>query len=144
MSKISHIEAIYSAAIAAVSPVKLVSEALQYDPETKLLTVSDVSYPLNRSIITTNWYFFVCMSYRNSLCRNVKVVAFGKAVLGMVTAVERLIGEHIVEGVASIPVGAMETAKVNFPQHLPLKTSKVRYAVCLLTKNTTGVHFFIP
>ena len=37
-----------------------------------------------------------------------KVVAFGKAVLGMVEALESLLGEHIVSGVASVPLGSLE------------------------------------
>ena len=40
-------------------------------------------------------------------CSNVKVVAFGKAVLGMVEAVETLLRDHIVSGVASVPVGGV-------------------------------------
>ena len=62
------------------------------------------------------------------LYRNVKVVAFGKAVLGMVAAVECILGDHIMEGVASIPVDAMETARENFPHYLPASNSKIRYA----------------
>ena len=54
------------------------------------------------------------------------MVAFGKAVLGMVAAVEGIIGEHIVGGVASVPVGTMETARTHFPHYLPPETSKVR------------------
>ena len=38
---------------------------------------------------------------------NVKVVGFGKAVLGMVEALEGLLGEHIATGVASVPVGSV-------------------------------------
>lgn len=57
------------------------------------------------------------------------MVAFGKAVLGMLTAVETLIGEHIIEGVASVPMGTVRTAKINFPQYLPPKTSKVKYVL---------------
>lgn len=41
------------------------------------------------------------------MCSNVKVVAFGKAVLGMVEALESLLGQHIVAGVASVPKGVM-------------------------------------
>ena len=36
-----------------------------------------------------------------------KVVAFGKAVLGMVGALESILGGHIVSGVASVPVGSV-------------------------------------
>ncbi len=78
------------------------------------------------------------MYVRNcALYRNVKVVAFGKAVLGMVTSVERLIGDHIIEGVASVPVGTVDTAKVNFPQYLPPKSSKVKYVISFPVKYTT-------
>lgn len=41
------------------------------------------------------------------MCSNVKVVAFGKAVLGMVEALESLLEQHIVAGVASVPKGVM-------------------------------------
>ena len=55
-----------------------------------------------------------------------KVVAFGKAVLGMVTALEQILGEHITKGVASIPVGSLETARKLFPHHIPHEDSKIR------------------
>ncbi len=56
-----------------------------------------------------------------------KVAAFGKAVLGMVTALEDVIGEHIMEGVASVPMGTVETAGEAFPQYLPKKDTRIRY-----------------
>ena len=43
------------------------------------------------------------------LNHNVHVIAFGKAVLGMCKAVQLLLGDHIVSGVASIPVGLEAT-----------------------------------
>ncbi len=55
-----------------------------------------------------------------------KVVAFGKAVLGMVAGVESVIGDHIIEGVASVPIGTMSTATSNFPQYLPPESSRIR------------------
>lgn len=58
--------------------------------------------------------------------RNVKVVAFGKAVLGMVAAVEGLLHNHVVGGVVSVPVGAVETARKFYPHHLPPADSCVR------------------
>lgn len=39
---------------------------------------------------------------------NVYVVGFGKAVSGMARAVEDILGDHIVEGVISIPHGSQE------------------------------------
>jgi glycerate kinase len=37
--------------------------------------------------------------------RGVHIVAFGKAVLGMVRAAEDVLGEKIVGGIASVPIG---------------------------------------
>ena len=54
------------------------------------------------------------------------VAAFGKAVLGMIRAVEEVVGEHIVRGVASVPHGIRETLSNNDLQHfIPGKDSKV-------------------
>ena len=57
---------------------------------------------------------------------NVKVVAFGKAVLGMLAALQRLLGNHIVDGVASVPVGAVEATLKRFPDHVPSR-DRVRW-----------------
>lgn len=54
------------------------------------------------------------------------MVAFGKAVLGMVKALEDILGEHIAGGVASIPVGAVETATKFYPHHIPKPGSKIK------------------
>ncbi len=54
------------------------------------------------------------------------MVAFGKAVLGMVAALEALLGEHITGGVASIPVQAVEAARKFHPHHLPSPGSKIK------------------
>ena len=42
--------------------------------------------------------------------RNVKVIAFGKAVLGMTLSLAGIIKDHIVGGVVSVPVGSMDLA----------------------------------
>ena len=39
--------------------------------------------------------------------RNVSIVGFGKAVLGMATELYRMIGHHVIRGVLSVPVGAL-------------------------------------
>ena len=44
--------------------------------------------------------------------KNISVVAFGKAVLGMAKAVEDILGDHISQGVASIPLGLPDAIKV--------------------------------
>ncbi len=81
----SHLEAIYSAAIAAVSPVKLLSESLQYDTVTKVLTVSNVSYQLNRylhknsikTLVMRGICSYVAMFSRLSVCTCVIVHCTG-------------------------------------------------------------------
>ena len=45
-----------------------------------------------------------------SSLRNVKVVTFGKTVLGMTIAISNLLRDHIVGDVASVPVGSLHTA----------------------------------
>lgn len=59
-------------------------------------------------------------------CSNVKVVAFGKAVLGMVAAVERILGNHITEGVVSVPIGAVKAARRFYPHHIPRVNKMIR------------------
>ena len=56
-------------------------------------------------------------------------MGFGKAVLGMATAVERLLGDHITTGLVSVPRGIVETAAKMFPHCLPQSNSKIRYDV---------------
>lgn len=46
-----------------------------------------------------------------SLEKNLYLVGFGKAVLGMAAAVEQIVGNHLVEGVISIPQGMEESLK---------------------------------
>ena len=54
---------------------------------------------------------------RLKLRHNVHIVAFGKAVVGMVKAAEDILGEHVQSGIASIPVNYMNTFK---PLNKPL------------------------
>ena len=79
---------IFNTAVNAVLPQSMVTKALQLDGDT--LTVNGQSYELNR---------------------NVHVVAFGKAVIGMVRAAEDVLGEHIVGGIASVPAGIQDTLR---------------------------------
>ena len=75
------------------------------------------------------WYtcsnYSIFVSFSLSL-KNVKVIAFGKVALKMVTTLEGILGEHITEGVASVPVGSLETARRQFPQYIHKKDSKIR------------------
>lgn len=45
------------------------------------------------------------------LHHNIHLVGFGKAVLGMAAEAERIVGDHLVRGVISVPNGIQETLK---------------------------------
>ncbi len=47
------------------------------------------------------------------LSGNVHVAAFGKAVAGMVRAAEDVLGDHVVGGVAIVPVGLQDVMRAN-------------------------------
>ena len=79
---------IFNTAVNSVLPQSMVTKALQLDGNT--LTVGEQTYELNH---------------------NVHVVAFGKAVIGMVRAAEDVLGEHIVGGIASVPAGIQDTLR---------------------------------
>ena len=55
-----------------------------------------------------------------------RLVGFGKAVLGMAAAVERLLGNHLTTGLISVPEGMLETAKREFLNYLLQSDSKIR------------------
>ena len=77
-------EAIFHAAVAAVLPEALLPQHLQRDGDRLRMPALELVWKLDR---------------------NVRLAAFGKAAPGMVRAAEAILGEHIVAGVASVPVG---------------------------------------
>jgi len=79
---------IHSTAVTSVLPRAMVDNALKRDGDR--LKVGD------------SWH---------TLRHNVHVVAFGKAVIGMVRAAEEALGDHIVGGIASIPLGIQDSLK---------------------------------
>ena len=81
---------IYFAGLEAVEPNHAVETVLSRDGD--VLKVGNVEYALSK---------------------NVYVAAFGKAVVGMVRALEDLIGDHIVDGVASVRYGIIDALKAN-------------------------------
>lgn len=81
---------IFRSALKAVTPQEMVKNTLTLN-KTRLLVNKESEY----------------MVYKN-----VYVVAFGKAVLGMARAVEDILGQNIVQGVASIPCGLQDAIKV--------------------------------
>lgn len=82
---------IFHSALKAVTPQQMVKNSL-YLNKTRLIVNNEAEY---------------------LVYRNVYVVAFGKAVLGMARAVEDILGpKNIVKGVASIPCGLQDAIKV--------------------------------
>ena len=57
------------------------------------------------------YFIFTFQNKSYTVDHNIHVVGFGKAVIGMVKAVEDILGDHIADGVASIPVGIQEALK---------------------------------
>lgn len=85
----SDAQTIFRAALSAVSPQEMVKNNLLFHQN--ILSIKEREYAVDK---------------------NVSVVAFGKAVLGMAKAVDDILGEQIVRGVASIPVGLPDVIKV--------------------------------
>ncbi|MCS5525172.1 MAG: DUF4147 domain-containing protein, partial [Candidatus Poseidoniia archaeon] len=77
-------EAIFHAAVAAVQPEVLMPQHMQCDGDRLWFPAIELEWQLDR---------------------NVRLAAFGKAAPGMVRAAEAILGEHIVAGIASVPVG---------------------------------------
>ncbi|CAO2633738.1 Glycerate kinase [Lemmus lemmus] len=83
---------LFESAVGAVQPGPMLRRALSLDPSGRQLKVRDRSFQLRE---------------------NLYLVGFGKAVLGMAAAAEELLGQHLVQGVISVPKGiraAMEHA----------------------------------
>ncbi|XP_066284880.1 glycerate kinase-like [Branchiostoma lanceolatum] len=97
------VKTIFNAAVDSVLPRQMVHNTLKLSGN--VLDVEDRSYMLNH---------------------NVHVVGFGKAVGGMIRAVEEEVGDHIVGGVASVPLGTQESLRTKGRGDLlPLPDSKV-------------------
>ncbi|KAM9483165.1 glycerate kinase isoform 1-T2 [Clarias gariepinus] len=96
--------AIFAAAVEGVQPDIIVRRALQRRVDE--LVVAEHSFKLRH---------------------NLYLVGFGKAVLGMAAEVERIVGDHLVHGIVSVPHGIEETLrhhrKLNM---LPNARSKIK------------------
>ncbi|XP_053455984.1 glycerate kinase isoform X1 [Nycticebus coucang] len=83
---------LFKSAVGAMLPGPMLHRTLSLDPGGKQLKIRDRSFQLQQ---------------------NLYLVGFGKAVLGMAAAAEELLGQHLVQGVISVPKGiraAMEHA----------------------------------
>lgn len=85
----SDAQTIFQASLSAVSPQEMVKNNLLFHQN--ILSIKEREYVVDK---------------------NVSVVAFGKAVLGMAKAVDDILRDQIVRGVASIPVGLPDVIKV--------------------------------
>lgn len=79
---------VFAAAVEGVQPDSAVRRALQRQGDQ--LDVAEHSFKLNS---------------------NVHLVGFGKAVLGMAAEAERIVGDHLIQGIVSVPVGIQETLR---------------------------------
>lgn len=84
----AHVDDIFKAAVTSVLPHTMVTKTLKRDGDR--LTIGDRHYMLRQ---------------------NVHIVAFGKAVIGMVRAAEDMLGDHVVDGIASVPWSIQDTMK---------------------------------
>ncbi|XP_033114564.1 glycerate kinase-like [Anneissia japonica] len=95
---------IFEAAVAAVLPHQMISRSLVVDGSR--LLVDGCSYTLDR---------------------NVHMVGFGKAVIGMARSVEDMLGQHLVKSVISVPFGIQDSLRSSGQLDLLLKQgSKVK------------------
>ncbi|XP_004457424.2 glycerate kinase [Dasypus novemcinctus] len=91
---------LFESAVGAVLPGPRLHRALALDPGSGQLKVRDRSFQLRQ---------------------NLYLVGFGKAVLGMAAAAEELLGQHLVQGVISVPKGIRAAVERAGKQDMLLK-----------------------
>ena len=114
---------IFDSAVSSALPSSLINKKIQRIDDS--LIINNKKYNLNR---------------------NVKVVAFGKASVDFSKAIENLIGDHITEGISSVPDGILnyfnyssekiilrEGAEGNLPDKNSEETTN---SVCKMVKNS--------
>ena len=65
----------------------------------------------------------------SALLLSVTVIAFGKAAIGMVKAIEEILSNHVIGGVACVPAGILTTMSRIHPEYLPDPQSRIRYVI---------------
>ncbi|XP_019483678.1 PREDICTED: glycerate kinase isoform X1 [Hipposideros armiger] len=91
---------LFESTVGAVQPGPMMHRALSFDPSNGQLKVRDRSFQLRQ---------------------NLYLVGFGKAVLGMAAAAEELLGQHLVQGVISVPKGIRAAMECTGKQEMLLK-----------------------
>ncbi|XP_075893288.1 glycerate kinase isoform X2 [Nelusetta ayraudi] len=98
MSMDSRARGVFAAAVEAVQPDTVVRKSIERKDD---------------SVIIDGHSF--------TLKRNLHLVGFGKAVLGMAAEAERILGDHLVKGIISVPNGIQQTLRQHGKDHLLLK-----------------------
>lgn len=88
MSMDSRARGVFAAAVEAVQPDTVVRKSIERKDD---------------SVIIDGHSF--------TLKRNLHLVGFGKAVLGMAAEAERILGDHLVKGIISVPNGIQQTLR---------------------------------
>ena len=86
MSMDSRARGVFAAAVEAVQPDAVVRQSIERKEDS----------------VTINGHKF-------TLKHNLHLVGFGKAVLGMAAEAERILGDHLVKGIISVPHGIQQT-----------------------------------
>lgn len=88
MSMDSRARGVFAAAVEAVQPDTVIRKSIERKDD---------------SVIIDGHSF--------TLKRNLHLVGFGKAVLGMAAEAERILGDHLVKGIISVPNGIQQTLR---------------------------------
>lgn len=97
------VKSIFQAAVAAVEPYRLIENCVHF--HNGHLVVNEQSYVLQKPCY---------------------VVAFGKAVFGMCVAIERILGDYMEEGIATVPVGIFDCFRDNELYKIP-ENPRIKY-----------------
>nr|XP_046239366.1 glycerate kinase [Scatophagus argus]XP_046239367.1 glycerate kinase [Scatophagus argus]XP_046239368.1 glycerate kinase [Scatophagus argus] len=98
MSMDSRARGMFAAAVEAVQPDTVIRQSIERKED---------------SVIISGQKF--------TLKHNLHLVGFGKAVLGMAAEAERIVGDHLVKGIISVPYGIQQTLQQHGKDHLLLK-----------------------
>ncbi|XP_031699660.1 glycerate kinase [Anarrhichthys ocellatus] len=104
MSMDSRARKVFAAAVEAVQPDTVVRQSIERKEDSVIIS-----------------------GHKFTLEHNLHLVGFGKAVLGMAAEAERIMGDHLVKGVISVPHGIQQTLQQHGKNHLLLKeNSRIR------------------
>lgn len=116
---------IYLFSVQAVQPNELIRNSVHI--QSNEIEVQGKSYPINR---------------------NAYVVGFGKAVLGMAVTLENLLQDHLISGIISVPVGALNEntryihIKVIFPISLEFISDFFKLNLWISCLHSENIDYF--